>query len=235
MRVAVFDDDLLTRTGARQVLRMHPGITATLVRSLTAGLTMAGEELAAFDCVLVDVHDRTRELREVGTDVYAGIELIERLRATGSGARVVAIIPTRANPLLTERLIRCGVDYVYERWDFQEPADLLRAVLHPLERFRPRRHPAWVLTEEGLGLWADPNLAMAYYKASPLYGRVRPGVTQAAIGPRRAVTRLRDEVIGTGFVGVGPRPRWNEVRDYLLKLAGRIPVLPRRPPREGPG
>jgi hypothetical protein len=169
-------------------------------------------------------------VREVGTDVYAGIELIERLRATGSRTRVVAITPTRANPLLTERLIGCGVDFVYERWDFEEPADLLRAILDPLERFRPRSHPAWVLTEEGLGLWADPNLAMAYYRASPLYGRVRPGITQAAIGPRRSVIRLRDQVITTGFVGVGPRPRWNEVRDYLLKLAGRIPVLPRRPP-----
>lgn len=233
MRVAVFDDDLLTRAGAREVLRMHPGITVARVRSLNAGLAMADGELADHDCVVVDVHDQARERREVGTDVYAGIELIERLRATGSGARVVAITTTRADPLLTERLIGCGVDYVHERWDFQEPADLLRAILRPLERYRPRRHPAWVLTEEGLGLWADPNLAMAYYKASPLYGRVRPGVTQPAIGSRRAVTSLRDQVIATGFVGIGPRPRWNEVRDYLLKLAGRIPVLPRRPPPDG--
>ena len=230
MRVAVFDDDLLTRAGARQVLRRHPGITAARVQSLTVGLAMDGAELADHDCVVVDVHDQSRERREVGTDVYAGIELVERLRATGSRARVVVITPTRANPLLTERLIGCGVDYVYERWDFQEPGDLLRAVLQPIERFRPLRHPSWVLTEEGLGLWADPNLAMAYYKASPLYGRIRPGVTQPAIGSRRAATSLRDQVIATGFVGAGPRPRWNEVRDYLLKLAGRIPVLPRLPP-----
>lgn len=233
MRVAVFDDDLLTRAGARHVLRRDPGVTAVLIRSLRTGLAMPDDELVGYDCVVVDVHDQTRELSEVGTDVYAGIELIERLRAAGSRASVVAITPTRTNPLLTERLIRCGVDFVYERWDFQEPADLLRAVFDPLERFRPRSHPTWVLNEEGIGLWADPNLAMARYKASPLYGRVRPGLTQAAIGPRRAVTSLRDEVIATGFVGTGPQPRWNEVRDYLLKLAGRLPVLPRRPPLDG--
>jgi CheY-like chemotaxis protein len=237
MRVALFDDDLLTRAGARHVLEAEPAIESVAVHSLRRGLELSPGELGPWDCVVVDIHDQTRARWEVGTDVYAGIELIERLRAAGSRARVVAITPTRADPLLTERLIGCRVDQLHERCDFQRPADLIGAVLRPSERHRPVRYPAWVLIEEGLVFDADPNRAMAAYKASPLYGRVRPDVTQVAMGSRRAAVALRDRVIATGFVGTGARPRWNEVRDYLLKLAGRLPVdaRPVRPDRSRSG
>ncbi len=106
---------------------------------------------------------------------------------------------------------------------------MVDAVLSPDERHRPVLHAPWVLLEEGLGRGANPNRAVEVFKASPLYGRVRPGVTQAAIGPRRAALRLRDDIIATGFIGRGHSARWNEVRDYLLKLTGRLPVALRNP------
>ena len=234
MRVALFDDDVLTRVGARGVLGAEPAIDRVAAFSLQRGLELPAIVLARFDTVLVDVHDRTRERWEVGTDVYAGIELIDRLRAidrasdrAGPPLRVVAITPTEPNALLTERLIGCRVDEVHERCRFQRSADLVAAALRSEERHRPIRYPRWVLIEEGLGLGADPNQAMAAYKASPLYGRIRPDATQRTIGSRRAAVALRDRVIATGFVGTGARPRWNEVRDYLLKLAGRLPVRDR--------
>ena len=235
MRVALFDDDLLTRAGARAVLRAgtdrERAIDHVSVHSLWWGLELAPERLRSFDCVVVDVHDETRARWEVGTDVYTGIEVVERLRSAGSEARVVGVTPTRPDPLLTERLIGCGVDEVRIRGDFQRSADLLDAVRGASPAHRPVRYPAWVLIEEGLVPEADVGRAMAAYKASPLYGRIRPDATQLAIGSRRASVALRDRVIATGFVGSGARPRWNEVRDYLLKLAGRLPVQPRPAPR----
>ncbi len=230
MRVAIFDDDLLTRWGARSVIAGTDDITESAINTVDEALALTSQELGRFDCVVVDVHDQAREVREVGTDIYTGIAIIGRIRSLGMDTRILAITPTRANPLLTERLIRSGADYLYERWEFQHPEDLVEALLRPDEGHRPLGHPAHVLSEEGLGQRGDPNAAVDAYKSSTLYGRVRPGLTQAAIGPRRAALSLRDAVIDTGFVGTGARPRWNEVRDYLLKLSGRLPVEPRTPP-----
>lgn len=230
MRVVLFDDDLLARAGAREVLGAEPSIEVIEVYSLGRGLELPAGRLASFDCAVVDLHDRFRARWEVGTDVYTGLEIIERIRLGGAPVRVLAITPTLGDPLLTERLVGWRVDQVHERWEFQRSIDLVTALLRPGDGHRPVRHPPWVLTEEGLGLRADPNLAMSRYKRSPLYGRIRADATQATIGSRRAAVALRDQVIATGFVGVGPRPRWNEVRDYLLKLAGRLPVTPRPSP-----
>ncbi len=227
MRVVVFDDDLLARAGAREVLGAEPSIDVIEAFSLRRGLELPVGYLASFDCAVVDLHDRFRERWEVGTDVYTGLEIIERIRGSGAPVRVVAITPSLADPLLGERLVGWRVDQVHERWEFRRSADLRSAILRPAPDRRPVRHPSWVLIEEGLGHLADPNLAMRHYKASPLYGRVRADATQATLGSRRAAVALRDQVIATGFVGIGPRPRWNEVRDYLLKLAGRLPVTSR--------
>ncbi|MEL6981159.1 MAG: hypothetical protein AAFO29_01915 [Actinomycetota bacterium] len=232
MRVVVFDDDLLARAGAREVLGAEPSMEVIEAFSLRRGLELPVGYLASFDCAVVDLHDRFRARWEVGTDVYTGLEIIERIRGSGAPVRVVAITPSLGDPLLTERLVGWRVDQVHERWEFRRSGDLRSAILRPDPDRRPVRHPAWVRIEEGLGHQADPNLAMAYYKASPLYGRVRPAATQATIGSRRAAVTLRDQIIGTGFVGSGHRPRWNEVRDYLLKLAGRLPVEPRPAPVE---
>ncbi len=234
MRVVLFDDDLLARAGAREVLGAEPAIEEIEAFSLRQGLELPQRHLASFDCALVDLYDRYRERSEVGTDVYTGLEIIERIRAAGGSVRVAAITPSLGDPLLCERLVGWRVEQVHERWEFRRSDDLVSAILRPGSDHRPIRHPPWVLIEEGLGWGADPNQAMARYKASPLYGRVRPDATQATLGSRRAAVALRDQVIATGFVGAGPRPRWNEVRDYLLRLAGRLPVTPRPPPSARP-
>ncbi|MGH1489510.1 MAG: hypothetical protein ACRBK7_08985 [Acidimicrobiales bacterium] len=183
-----------------------------------------------FDVIVVDVLDEVKQAKEVGTDVYSGVSLIESMRRHQVRATIVAITPTRTDPLLWERLVRSGADYVYERVDFQQSTDLVEAVMRPHDRFRPVSYPKWLLSQQGLGEGADPNRAVAIFKDSPLYGRVREGVTLESIGPRREVRRLKEGIISTGFVGTGPRPRWNEVRDYLLKLTGRLPVEPWQPP-----
>ncbi|MGI9597063.1 MAG: hypothetical protein ACR2QK_12940 [Acidimicrobiales bacterium] len=229
-QVAVIDDDLFMRMGAQSVFRWHRAIAEPSLHTLDNALVFGPDYWRRFHTVVVDVHDQAKEIREEGTDIYSGVTIIDTIRKSGNDVQILAITPTRANPLLSERLIRSGVDYVHERVDFQRVADLVEAVVNPEERYRPVSHPRNVLIEEGLGHGANPNRAVEIFKASPLYGRVRPGITQAAIGSRRAAISLRDEIIATGFIGRGPAPRWNEVRDYLLKLTGRLPVESRRPP-----
>ena len=227
--VIIVDDDLLTRRGVLNVLGDHRSVGRRQASTLDEALAFDASFWRRFDVVVIDVHDQVKEAREVGTDVYSGVSIMESIRRWGLDLRIVAITPTRRDPLLSERLRRGGADFVHERVDFQRPSDVVDAAFHPSDRHRPAIHAPWVLLEEGLGHCADPNRAVAVYKASPLYGRVRPGVTQAAIGPRRAALKLRDDIIGTGFIGRGHRARWNEVRDYLLKLTGRLPVAPRDP------
>jgi hypothetical protein len=230
MRVAVIDDDVLTRAGAKVLFDGNPSFTHSSTFTFEQALATPRERWREFDRIVVDVHDRSRERREAGTDVYTGVEIIESFRRAGATAQILAITPTKANPLLTERLVHSGVHFVYERWDFASGRDLIEAVLTPCESARPKSHHPRVLLQEGVGRRSNPNHAMDAFKTSPLYGRVRPDITQQATGSRRAATRLRDEVIATGFVGSGQDPRWNEVRDYLLKLAGRMAVAERRPP-----
>ena len=230
MRVAVIHDDVLTRFGAKVVFDGDPSFSRSSTFSFEQAVALPRDRWRDFDRIVVDVHNRIRERREVGTDIYTGVELIESLRRAGVTARMIAITPTRANPLLTERLVHSGVHFVYERSDFEDANDLIRAVLAPCESARPKSHHPMVLLQEGVGRRSNPNRAMDVFKTSPLYGQVRSDLTQQATGSRRAATRLRDEVIATGFVGSGQDPRWNEVRDYLLKLAGRLPVAERRPP-----
>lgn len=230
MRVAVVDDDVLTRLGAKAVFDRDPAFSHSRSFTLERARHLPPAAWRDFDRIVVDVHDRTRQNVEAGTDVYTGIEIIESLHRAGIKAQILAITPTKANPLLTERLVHSGVHFVYERWDFQSPRDLVDAVLTPTESARPKSHHPMILLQEGVGRRSNPNRAMAVFKTSPLYGRVRPELTQQATGSRRAAIRLRDEVIATGFVGSGQDPRWNEVRDYLLKLAGRIAVAERQPP-----
>jgi DNA-binding NarL/FixJ family response regulator len=219
------DDDLLSREGASGILNndgriRKPLIHLTLEEAINADL----DYWRRFDVIVVDTHDERRAVQEQGTDVYTGVELIESLRLHGITATIVAIVTTRHNPLLWERLTRAGASYVYERVEFQNPADLVRALISPDERYKPVSFPRWVLSGHGLGLGANPNRAVACYKASPLYGEVAPNRTLSATGSRRQVNRLKMEIVATGFVGTGPDPRWNEVRDYLLKLTGRLPV-----------
>lgn len=230
MRVAVIDGDLLSRRGAKSVFDQSALVRFSTIHTPEEALELPPDTWRGYDWLVVDVHDEAKEARESGTDVYPGITLIARVRGLGVDVRILAITPTTANPLLAERLIWSGVDYVYERWHFQDSGDLVDALLNPSDEHRPRRHPPHILLEEGVGRYADPNKAVEVFMKSPLYGQVQPGLTQAAIGPRRAAMALRDEVVRTGFVGTGPSPRWNEVRDYLLKLTGRLPVEARLPP-----
>ncbi len=230
MRIAVLDDDLLTLRGAAAILEASPRFTRSVAMSLDKAMRQPPSFWQGFDRILVDVHDKAREMREHGTDVYTGIAVIEAIRRSGYTAPIMAVTPSKANPLLAQRLLYSGAHFVYERWDFQTVDDLIDAVANPCDLARAKGHPPRVLLEEGLSDRANPNRAVEVYKASPLYGRVRPDITQAATGPRRAAIRLRDDVASTGFVGTGCSPRWNEVRDYLLKLTGRMPVTSRRPP-----
>lgn len=224
--LAFIDDDLLSRAGAREILNSHRSVASLREHTLEESLGRDVRYWAEFDAIVVDVHDAAKETNETGTDVYSGVALIESIRRCGNRVRIVAIVPSRNNPLLWERLTRAGADYVYERVEFQRSGDLVGAIVEPNARFQPRSFPRSILIAEGLGDRANPNRAMEIFKQSPLYGSVNGNITLAATGPRREVLRLRDAIIATGFIGAGQSVRWNEVRDYLLKLAGRLPVEP---------
>lgn len=227
--VAVIDDDLITRSGIAALLAGRADVGVDATGTLVEAETWTVDRWAGIDWAIIDIHDHGREVSETGTDIFTGIGVIRSVRKVEPRVRTIAITPTVRNPLLAARLADSGVDHVFERWEFAEQVDLIDALQRPCPSTAPARHPEYVLRAEGLLPRARPNQAMDLFRASPLYGRLSADRTQAAIGPRRAALTLRDAVAATGFIGTGAKPRWNEVRDYLLKLSGRLPVTPAQP------
>ncbi len=225
VRVVVIDDDCITRQGLRTMLATCPSINVIAAPTLAEAEGWT-REWQTVDWAIVDILDEARKAGEPGTDVYTGVEVIRRACRYGAGVETIAITPDHRDPLLGLRIADSGAGYVYERREFSDPRRLIDAVRRPCPRRAPIRHPWWVLQREGLGPGARPNRAVDAFRASGLYGRLDANLTQASIGPRRASIALRDAVSATGFLGSGVSPRWNEIRDYLLKLTGRLAVEP---------
>lgn len=180
------------------------------------------------DIALVDVYD-DQAPGEVGTDLYSGITAIERLAPLN--VAVVAMIPHTPHPLVQLRLAHANPDRVYRRWEL---GDVSR-VLDALQTDGPGRRPVWPMVDELRRCGAErarPNAAVAAYLDSPLSGMLRPGLRLSEIAvSRRQVDQLRLSIGRTGFSGTeqlsGARrtvlaPRWPDVRDYLLRLLGRL-------------
>ena len=92
--------------------------------------TAAAQPLSAWesiDAVLVDVCD-DRALGEVGTDVYSGISVVERVYRIRN-LRCIAITPVCANPLVRLRLQHARPDYSYHRFELNSLDALLEAVM----------------------------------------------------------------------------------------------------------
>jgi hypothetical protein len=227
-RIAVVEDDPWKRGALvdRLAASREVEVVAALDQDDVAG--RAESFWTSVEVALVDVYDEQAP-GEVGTDLYSGITAIERL--TPLKVTVVAVIPHTPHPLVQLRLAHANPDRVYRRWELDD----VSRVLDALQADGPDRRPAWPLVDALRRCGAErahPNAAVAAYLDSPLSGMLRPELRLSEIGlSRRQVDQLRFSIGRTGFSGTEQlsgaqravlAPRWPDVRDYLLRLLGRL-------------
>lgn len=220
-------------------LDAHPEITVVDAIHQDEALTWPSERWAGVDVAIIDVFDEAAP-SEVGTDVFSGIAALDRLRALP--VRTLALAPHCQHPLVRLRIHQAEADWLYHRWEVNDPDRLAEVVLFPQPDHRPTRPSDEELARYG-AVSARPNESATLYQRSPLYPLLRTdvGLKSLPVG-RRGVDRFRKAIRRTGFTGTEELstadhalrvPRWPDVRDYLLSLLGRRDVPATEVDREG--
>ena len=233
LKVVLVDDDAWKRSGMRQRLDATPEILVVddVDQDTAAAWPLA--RWADIDAVLVDVFD-DRGVGEVGTDLYSGIKVIERVRSI-RGVRSIAVTPSCTHPLVQLRLHQAEPDFCYHRFELADPHALTEAVRFPEREHRLPMPDAGTIK----GLGARKLLAndvVRVLEASPLHGKLQGGVGHKTLNrnhgiSRRAVDRFKKQVVDCGFnhlevqsrggLAYDELARWPEVRDLVLRLLGR--------------
>lgn len=221
------DDCHWKRTAMAQELDADPRIGVVHVVDQDEAVHWPLERWEGVDVAIVDVFDEYAPA-EVGTDVFSGISALDRLRDLP--VRTFAITPHCQHPLIQLRIHQAKADWLYHRWEVNDPERLVAALLDPQEDHVPQRPTDAVLRGYGARR-AYANRAVRLYKSSALSGLLRPGIgIKSLYLPRRTVDAFRVDVAGTGFDGTEElstatrthrAPRWPDVRDFLLTLLGR--------------
>lgn len=223
----MIDDDHWKRTAMAEELDVDPRIDVVHVIDQDEAVQWPLDRWEGVDLAIVDVFDENAPA-EIGTDVFSGIAAIDRLR--DRPVRTFAITPHCQHPLIQLRIHQANPNWLYHRWEVNDPERFVSALLDPEPDHAPQRPNDTVLRRYG-SQRAQTNRAVELYHRSPLSGLLRPGIGIKSLHlPRRKVDRFRVEVARTGFEGtedlstatrVHRAPRWPDVRDFLLTLLGR--------------
>lgn len=235
LQVVVVDDDAWKRDGMCSRLAAFDRITVADAVDQDSAAAWTSDRWVDVDVVMVDVFD-DRAPGEMGTDLYSGIRVVERVRRLP--VRCVAVTPSCAHPLVQLRLRQAAPDYCYHRYQISTLDELVEAIHYPA---RDRQVPE--LTRADLrDLGAERLLAndvVATFEASELHGRLhaQAGIKElAALGvSRHTIRRFRQEVVALGYRHIDTlsgsaqdeyraedTPRWPVVRELTLKLLGRL-------------
>lgn len=230
--MVVVDDDHWKRTAMAEELQRNSDIEVVAAIDQDQVLLWPVSSWDDVDLAIVDVFDENAPA-EVGTDVFSGIAALDQLRDLP--VRTLAITPHCQHPLIQLRIHQSKADWLYHRWEVNDPDLLASAVLDPEDDHAPQRPDLEVLRLHGARR-AQANRAVALYLRSPLSGLIRPRVELEEVGlSRHVVRRFRVSIAGAGFEGtehltdatrVHKAPRWPDVRDYLLTLLGRRSTPP---------
>lgn len=238
LRVVVIDDDHWKRTSIARELDADRRIEVHSVIDQDEALSWSIDRWELVDLAIVDVFDEMAP-GEVGTDVFSGIAALDVLRSTP--VRTFAITPHCQHPLIQLRIAQAAPDWLYHRWEVNDPSRLVDAVLAPSPEHVVEAPDPDVLQPYGVvgpsdGRLAQTNESVRLYKASPLRGLLAPDLELDDLPmSRRQVESFRKRIARTGFVGTEVRvdvtrrtraPRWPDVRDYLLTLLGRRETPP---------
>jgi DNA-binding NarL/FixJ family response regulator len=183
VRVAVVDDDDITRLGVETILAAHEEID--VVCSLSHEQAMEADvSWGDVEVALVDAADERQAY-----DQFPGVQVVERIRASRSPEETMVIVVTGHffDDAVRRRMREAKADLLYHRSQIQDRDRLCEVVLHP-ERGRAAV-PAPLDSESlwRLGISDSTSVNDAVRAAAEL-----DLVHGAAGGRSRARTRLRD-------------------------------------------
>lgn len=125
-RVAIVDDNELTRAGCQRLLGADPAIevVASVGHDVALGWT---DEWSRVDVLVVDAADERRE-----DDQFPGVAVVERLRAAaGSAVTVVVLTGHYLDDAVRWRMREAGADFFYARTHAMTGEQLVEVVLRP--------------------------------------------------------------------------------------------------------
>lgn len=238
LRVIVVDDDEWKRSAMAERLDATTEVDVVDAVDQDAAANWTSDGWKDIDAVLVDVLD-DRAPGEVGTDLYSGITVLERVARLP--IRSIAVTPSCAHPLVQLRLHQAHPDFVYHRWQVATLESLAEALRYPEREHRlPEPDKGQIKRLGGRKLLA--NDAVRTYASSPLHGKLKANIGLKELDrlgvSRRKVDRFKLRVAGHGFVyadtlsdedrarEVNEVPRWPIIRDLMLTLLGRLDAPP---------
>jgi CheY-like chemotaxis protein len=187
VRVAVVDDDDITRLGVETILVAHPDIEVTC--SLSHDEAMEPDRSwHDVDVALVDAADE-RQLY----DQFPGVQVVERIRAQRDPSQTMIIVVTGHffDDAVRRRMREARADLLYHRSQIQQRERLCEVVLHPERGLAAVPEPLDPEALWRLGIGDGTSVNDAVRAASEL------GLAHGAAGGRsRARTRLRDTFNG---------------------------------------
>lgn len=234
LRVAVVDDDQWKRAAIAQELEANQRVSVEAVIDQDEVLRWPEERWSSIDLAIVDIFDELAP-GEIGTDIFSGIAALDRLRTLQT--KTFAITPHCQHPLIQLRISQAAPDWLYHRWEVNDPERLIQAILNPTDDHVLLRPGNGILEPHGVvslhtGRLARTNDAIRIYEQSAIRGFLWHDVELDDLPiDRGEVEQFRIAIAGSGFVGTEARtstidrsvraPRWPDVRDYLLTLLGR--------------
>lgn len=125
-RVAVVDDDDVTRTGTVALLARHPGIE--VVAEMTHIDAVARPDWDGVDVAVVDASDRRRE-----TDQFPGVGVVQAIRHRRDPTQTMILVLTGImfDDAVRRRMREAGADYYVHRSAVMDAAQLCDAVMAP--------------------------------------------------------------------------------------------------------
>ena len=228
--VVIVDDDEWKRSGMRQRLDATAEIAVVEAVDEKTAASWPLDSWSEIDTVLVDIFD-DRATGEVGTDLYSGISVVERVRRLP--VRCIVVTPSCAHPLVQLRLHQAEPDFCYHRFQLAELGALSEALRYPARDHRLPAPDVDAIKSFGARKLLANDVVRTYCK-SPLHGKLQSDSGHKALKSegvsRRAVDRFKDEVVGHGFDhteadppgAFDEPPRWPVVRSLVLRLLGRL-------------
>jgi hypothetical protein len=186
-RIAVIDDNLITRNGDVVALAAHPLIDVVAAVDHDESLTWPDDQWAELDAVLVDAaRPFDDENRYRDDDHFPGVGVVLRAREVRPDLLVIVVTGRFFDDGLRRRMKEAGADFFYFRDHLRAPEHLHRAVLEPDERTGgvPDVQDPETLTALGIDDHSVVNRFVSYLDA-------RGGLGATGLGRKR--TRSSDK------------------------------------------
>lgn len=186
VRVALVDDDEISRVGMAEILRRDPRVEVVAATDHDGALEALGE-WGPLDVVVVDAADPRRD-----DDHFPGVEVVHRVRRSDPAGRTTIVVVTGHffHDAVRRRMREARADLFFHRTEVQDGARLLRIVLTPDKWRNQVPEPVDPEHLRRLGVSADTRVNAAIHH---VLATGWPGTEPPA--PRsRAWVRLRREL-----------------------------------------